>query len=166
MLARAILRAADRAHSALHRAPDGNFLFDAAVNLANQPVRLRAAQHIRPALEIRRAVLRQHLRVKNPRHLLFRRPYVVHHAGLSDEKRRQFTDAALRKPLVVPVHLIVAQPHGKHIDLLRRDRFLRQPVDFFQLLRTRRAAQLHARRLCNFHVVSSCSAVSFSACAR
>ena len=166
MRAHAILLTADRAHLPPHRAADRDLLFDTALNLPDKPVRLRSAQHIRPALEHRHAVLRQNLRVKNPRHLLFRRPRVVHDPRLPYKKRRQLPDTRLREPLVVPVNLIVAQPHGKHIHVLRRNLRLRQPVDFLQLLLARRAAQLHICRLRYLHVVSPCFSISFSACAR
>ena len=167
----------DGAHAPFHAAPHAHFLFDAALDLRDQRIVLAAAQHIRIALEIAaplalraNARLLHDLRAIDARRLSPRRPFVVEDAALAYKQFGQLFKRRAREALAVPVHLVVAQPHGKGVDLVLFERALRELIDDRQFLARHHAVFEPIALFSHFHAhfpsASSFSCLSFRACCK
>ena len=157
------VRPADGALTALHRAAHAHLFLDAPLDLRDQvPVAL-GAHHIGIALQPAIAVSRlcpllrllHQLRAIDPGRLALGRPLVVKNAALAHKQSRQLLQGLRFKPLSVPVHLIVTQPHRKGIHLLRRQLPPGQPIDLLQLLRSQPGLLPGLRRLGHAHRLRS-----------
>jgi len=174
MAAGAVVAPADGANGTPHGAPNGYLLFDSRLDVGDDLVVGISPPDVCPGLDKHRAVLPYHLGLEDTRHLLVAAPLVVDDPRLADKQLGKPGKGGAVEALKIPVYLIVAQPQGEHVNLLRRQMCLSQIVDGFQLYRRRRAAAYGLRRLVNFHAGSSiqefsfwdASARHFSACAR
>ena len=145
-------RAADRAHALRHTASHADLLFDASLDLSDQLRVPLGPQQIRPAFEIAVAVsgsgdpprLRHYLRAVDTGRLALGGPLMVKDPAFAQEQLPQPLQALGLEPLIVPVHLIVTQPHCKGVYLLRLQRRLGILIDVRQLLRGRGPGRLLA----------------------
>ena len=124
-----------------HAAPNTHLFFDAALDLFDERVVRAAAQHIGIALQVAallahraEALFLYELRAVDARRLSLRRPLVVKNAALAHEQLRELFKRLSRETLAVPVHLVVAQPHGKGVDLVRLQLTFGKSVDGGKLL--------------------------------
>ena len=174
MPAGTVVAPADGAYGAPHGASHGYLLFDSRLNVGDDLVVGIPPPDVRPCFDEFRAVLPHHLGLEDTRHLLVAAPLVVNDPRLADKQLGKSGECGAVEALKVPVYLIVAQPQGEHVNLLRRQMCLSQIVDGFQLYRRRCAAACGLCRLVDFHAGSSIqefsfwdtSARHFSACAR
>ena len=159
VLAGAALRPADGAYPPGHAAPHADLPLDPPFDLRDQVRVLLRPQEIRPGFQPAVAVSRRghlgalphHLGPVDAGGLPLRRPLVVKDAALSHEQVPQRVERRLIEPLPVPVHLVVAQPQGEGVHLLRLQGRLGKAVDLRQL-RLRRHAGCPCQILLNLHV--------------
>ena len=136
------LLAADGAYPALHRAAHAHFLFDAAVDLGNQSPIVVGTHHVgssfQPAVGIARLGdqlgLLNDLGGEDPGGLSPSRPVVVENAALAQKQRGQSLQSLGGKPLKIPIHFVVAQPHREDVHLLGGEGPFAPGVDELQLL--------------------------------
>ena len=83
--------------------------------------------------------------------VLLARPCMIDDARLADEHRRELLERLRLEPLVVAVCLIVAQPHGEHIHLLRGEFFPCLSLNGLHLGRRGGPGGRHLRLLGNVH---------------
>ena len=152
MTAAAVIAAADGADRPAHGAAHGNLLFDSRFNIGNQAVVVLTPANVGPGLDVADALLLNHLGLENPGDLIFRAPAVVHNSGFPPEQPCQFRQGCGVKALKIPVQLIVAQPEGEHIHLLRLQLRFCQRIDGRQLYRIGDAVIHRLRRFCNLQL--------------
>ena len=132
------LLAADGAHRPLHRAAHADLLLDPPLDGGDQlPVSL-GAQEVGAALQIavglarlRHPALPHHLGSVDAGRLVPGAPLVVKQTAPAHKQGGQLLQGSGREPLVVPVDLIVAQPHREGVYLLRPQLFFAHGVDRF-----------------------------------
>ena len=153
-----------------HGAPHADLFFDAPLDLGDQVPIAVGAHHIGAAFEpdvlIPRlghpAALPDDFGLIDPGGLAPCGPLVVKDAGLAHEHGGQLLQGLGGEPLKIPVDLVVAQPHGEGIHLLRPQGLPGQRADQLQILGGRRCLSAAHILLHNFHN----SLLNFSAWAR
>ena len=135
--------AADGANRALHGAAHADLLLDAPLDLGDQVPVAVGAHHVGAALEPAVPVpgpghpagLPDDLRLIDAGGLSPGRPLVVEYARLAHKHGGKLLQSPDGEPLKIPVDLVVAQPHGKGVHLLRLQGLPGQGADQLQVLR-------------------------------
>ena len=102
--------------------PLATILEDSGVDLVNDRLRLRIAEHVCGQLEIGGATVCDDLRAEDARHLIAGGPGVITDHRFAQKQGGKGAETVGRKALCIPIRLIVARANGKDIDVLRRER--------------------------------------------
>ena len=161
---------ADGASGLLHRAAHAHFLLDAALDLSNQVLVALGPQHIGVALQVTQSVPRRREDALIPHQfgavdaggLSGGAPLVVENTALTHKEGGQLLQSLRREPLPVPIHLIVAQPHGEGVYLLLCQLFAAHGVDEPQFSLIQGGTLIHPGLLVDVHTVSPFSLASLS----
>ena len=149
------------ADSPPHRAAHADLPFDAALDLRDQILAARRAQHVGVPFQIavgvprrgQHAVLLHDLGPVDPGRLPFGGPIVVKNTAFAQKHRGQLLQRLQGEALPVPVHLVVTQAHAEGIYFFSGQRSLTEPINQGQFLQGRLTRCARLGRFPNVHVV-------------
>ena len=113
-----LIRSADGANGTAHRTAHTALPQDAGLNRGDRPSRAIRTGHIAPQHQLLDLATSLHVSGVDPGRLAGGGPLVVHQHRLADKQRSQPLQGLVRKPLMIPIYLIVAGCHAEGKNLL------------------------------------------------